>query len=434
MRRSMLLGLLSITLVTSCKSGEKKAELQDIKVPQTKRDELVRRALVYRGIDNPSTKTELEIKNGVQPEGSTPGVDYFEWGQEVTCEFSDKNFDDPPGGLSPKFICNILDASGKVVAKNVKIKYDKRNPEVYNEPAGARLFWLLGFPADNYYSVKVKCIGCPSDGDVWQMIKKARDGSEQEKAQARAKVKELKDKKQTTTYDPAVIEKKFGEPIVVAETEKEGWSFADDLSVDKKFLTFPPEQLDEELTKRHALAILAAMISHVDNQAGNQRITCTQPLSKSECAENAAWLIIHDLGATMGGFRLSWDLRTPFTDDRQLDIAMGTWASTLSTAVFRGERSCEVSVASAHPQQTLGPLKHVVVSEAGRRFLLSRFVELGGGSGDRLTPEVRAKVKEQLTKVFLAGRNGELYKGTQWWVDTLMGKLDRVEKHRGCAV
>lgn len=429
-----IVGLAGLTLASACKSNEPKAEIADIKVPETKRNELVRRALVFKGVDNPSEKSELEIKNGVMPEGSTKGVDYFDWGQTVTCEFSDKNFEDPPGGMSPKFICNILDDAGKVVAKNVKIKYDKRNPEAYNEPAGSRLFWLLGFPADTYYTVKMNCIGCPPDEDVWGLVKRARDGSEADKANARAKVKALRDKRTIVTYDPAVIEKKFGEPIVVAETEKEGWSFADDLSIPKERLAFPPEQVDEELAKRHALAILAAMISHVDNQPGNQRITCTQPLSKTECAENAAWLVIHDLGATMGGFRLSWDVRTPFTDDRQLDIAMTTWSSKLSTAVFRGDRSCEVSVASAHPQQTLGPLKHVNVSEAGRRFLLSRFVALGGGSGDRLTPEVRAKLKEQLTKVFLAGRNGELYKGTQWWVDTLMSKLDIVEKHRGCSI
>jgi hypothetical protein len=174
------------------------------------------------------------------------------------------------------------------------------------------------------------------------------------------------------------------------------------------------------------------MISHVDNQPGNQRLSCSEPLSETECEGGAAWLVVHDLGATMGGFRLSWDIRSAATDAAQLEIAMRTWASNQTTAVFTGSQACEVSVASAHPQQTMGPLKRVKVSEAGRRFLMERFMALGGESGHALTATARQTIRQQLTKVFGAGRNGQLYKNTNWWVDTLMSKLEIVNSHQGC--
>lgn len=192
-------------------------------------------------------------------------------------------------------------------------------------------------------------------------------------------ITDLRDRKVVLHFEPAVIEKKWAEPLVREGADDSGWSFYDDLLIPKEQLSFPPEKVEEEYAKRAALAILAAMISHVDNLADNQRVYCKKALAKKKCDPQAAWMLIHDLGATMGGFRLSWDLRTAVTDKAQLALAMGIWQSSKTTAIFTSDKSSEVSVASVHPSQTLGPIKRVKVGEAGRRYLMSRLVALGGG-------------------------------------------------------
>lgn len=435
MQRAFLKWAFFAILLSGCRTSSHKpdSETKDIKVDLSDRASLVQSGKVFQGIEAPESKTELEIKNGPFPEGATPGKDYFTWGTELTCKFSEENFDNPPGGLSPKFICDILGPDGEVVSKKVKIKYDAANPELYNEAAGSRLFWLLGYPADYYYHVKIECLGCPPDGDLWAYVKKYRDANDSEKTKMRAAAQAWKQSPKARVIDPAVIEKKFAEPVVLKENEDSGWSFFDDLAPQNAAIKVPGADPAAELAKRHALVIIAGMISHVDNQPGNQRIYCKGAAKGAEsCAPDKSWLIIHDLGATMGGFRLSWDVRTGVSDKAQLSLAMNFWESSKSTAVFTSSSSCEVSVGSLSNNQTLGPLKKVKVSEAGRQFLLSRFVALGGGTGTTFTPEVNKTIRTQLEKVFIAGRNGELYKDTKWWVDTLMSKLEIVKNYEGC--
>ncbi|MES2744872.1 MAG: hypothetical protein V4655_05570 [Bdellovibrionota bacterium] len=404
--------------------------VKDVEVSAEVRNDLLKSAQVFQGIDSPSTKTELEIKNGPMPAGAKAGKDYFDWGQTVTCRFAEKNFSKPPSGMSPKFICDILDASGAVASKGVKIKYDPRNPEIYNEPAASRLLWLLGFPADNYYSVKIKCIGCPSKEDVWAFIKRYKTAKPDEQAAMRKTVEDLTAANAVVDYTPAVIEKKWAEPLFLEGNEDSGWSFVDDLLLPENQLKFSQPERSEERIKREALTILAGMISHVDNQPGNQRLYCKKSVSETECPASETYFVIQDLGATMGGFRLSWDLRSAVTDNVQLGIGMNTWSR--ASGIFVKKNGCEVSVPSLSPNRTLGLNKDAKVSEAGRKFLLARFVALGGGEGTDLTPAVRTKLREQLTKVFTAGRNGELHQSTAWWVDTVMAKLDIVAAHKGC--
>lgn len=412
-----------------CKSASQSG-IRDFEVTKAIRDELVLSAKVFQGIEKPSEKTEVEVKNGPFPKGAIAGQNYFDWGKEVTCVFSLENLTNPPWGLSPKFLCDILDENGQVVSQKVKIKYDKANPEVYNEAAGSRLLWLLGFPADYYYPIKVRCIGCPSSGDIWQFIKDYKTATADVKAKMGAEVDQRLSSKLARSIEPALIEKQWGSPIELEGTWDSGWSFMDDLAVDPERLLIPKEQRAEEMAKRHALTILAGMLSHVDNQAGNQSIDC-QLSSGTTCPKDKVWLVVADLGATMGGFRLSWDVRNSVTDSAQLALAMTTWRSDTATAVFSGASSCKVSVASLAPNQTLGPIKQTQVSEAGRQFLLKRFYALGGGT--EWSAVVEKNLRRQLRFVFLAGRNGELYQNVDWWVDTLVNKLNLVRNYKGCA-
>ena len=423
--------LLSVlTLSIGCKTSS--SQLKDIELTQAQRDERVRSARVFQGIEKPSELSEEAIKNGPFPQGATEGINYFKSAAKVRCEFSQLNFEKPPSGQSPKFLCDLLNAEGKVVAKKLKIKYDSHNPEIYNEVAASRLLWLLGFPADYYYSVQLSCLGCPDKEDPWTLIKRYKTLAPAEQLQIKQQLQILKDQKAESVFSIAMIEKKFGEEIVIEKTDQSGWSFADDLVVPTEQLLFPEADKPQQRAQREALTILAAMLSHVDNQPGNQRLYCRRAAADGSCPTEESFLVIQDLGATMGGFRLNWELRGDIADKAQLKLAMDIWEDDHTTAVFTGAKTCEVSVASLSDAQTLGPRKKVKVSEAGRRFLISRFVALGGGEGETLTPPAREKIRQQLHSVFLAGRNGELYKNVDWWVKIVMKKLELVTNYKGC--
>ena len=76
-------------------------------------------------------------------------------GEVTTCRFV---FPDKPlTGNTPKFRCEVRPDDV------VKVKYGKKNGEVYAEIAASRLFWALGFKADRMYPTRVSCQGCPTD-------------------------------------------------------------------------------------------------------------------------------------------------------------------------------------------------------------------------------------------------------------------------------
>ena len=56
-------GTIALTL-TGCKSSRHESELESIKVSEADRNDLLSRAQVFQGIDDPAEKTEIEIKNG----------------------------------------------------------------------------------------------------------------------------------------------------------------------------------------------------------------------------------------------------------------------------------------------------------------------------------------------------------------------------------
>ena len=83
----------------------------------------------------------------------------------LTCRFEFPK--KPLGGNTPKFQCEVR--PGDVV----KVKYGKKNGEVFAEIAASRLFWALGFKVDRMYPAIVTCEGCPADPfaaskDDWQ--------------------------------------------------------------------------------------------------------------------------------------------------------------------------------------------------------------------------------------------------------------------------
>ena len=101
----------------------------------------IRRARVWRPTNIPAVNIEAgPARRDGFPPGATVGCDYRP---------------DKLGGNTPKFACAI--SADDVV----KVKYGKRNGEVYAAVAATRLLWALGFGADAIYPVHVICRGCP---------------------------------------------------------------------------------------------------------------------------------------------------------------------------------------------------------------------------------------------------------------------------------
>jgi len=418
--------LISLSLIIcSCKNNENSKTSGKIYISDAERKALISEARVFKGFDgdSPAKLSEQEIKEGPKPKkDSVEGEDYFKWNSTVTCVFSQENFDAPPSGMSPKFLCDILDTDGDIVKKGVKIKFGDLNGEVYNEAAASRLLWLLGFRHDYYFPVKVLCKDCPEE-DPWDFIKRYKNIS------APLAKQKMRDKYKATKMDQffltALIEKKFGDKIVGTESNQSGWSFFEDLVATN----------DHGLKiEREALGIFAAMISHVDNQQDNQKLACTKP-KDNKCPQKNTWMIIHDLGAAMGGFRISWDWeRGGPIEQAQVKTAMDIWESNQTTGVFTGPRSCRIGVFSFQETGTMTTSKHVPVSEQGRQFILQQFARIGGGeiADDLKKPEVISLLRKQLASIFLAGRNANLYRNNDWWVDTMMNKIRLVDQHQGC--
>ena len=109
------------------------------------REKYLKRAQVWRQVDIPS----MDIMAGPQSNFAVP------FDSEFTCTFEEPK--EKPTGVNPKFNCRS--ASGD----SIRVKYGSR--EVYAEVAATRLFWALGFYADEMYPVRLKCLGCPTSSE-----------------------------------------------------------------------------------------------------------------------------------------------------------------------------------------------------------------------------------------------------------------------------
>ena len=97
------------------------------------REKYLKRAQVWHQVDIPA----MDIMGGPQSDFAVP------FDAEFTCTFEEP--ERKTGGVNPKFNCH--DESGE----SIRVKYGSR--EVYTEVAATRLFWALGFYADEMYPV-----------------------------------------------------------------------------------------------------------------------------------------------------------------------------------------------------------------------------------------------------------------------------------------
>ena len=86
----------------------------------------------------------------------------------------------------------------------MKVKYGRKNGEVYAEVAATRLFWALGFWADRMYPVQVTCRNCPVEPWFWSTEKRVDE----------------------KTFEIAAIERRLPGKRIQSK-EDEGWRWAE---------------------------------------------------------------------------------------------------------------------------------------------------------------------------------------------------------------
>jgi membrane-associated phospholipid phosphatase len=195
----------------------------------------------------------------------------------------------------------------------VKVKFGIGNGEVYAEVAATRLLWALGFGADRMYPVRVVCRGCPdSVGDV---------------------------------IEPAVIERR----MPGKDLPDDGWSWPELDVVEESAGGATKPEID-------ALKLLATFFQHTDSKREQQRLMCLD----DACAR--PFMMIADLGLTFGRASL-------VNVNEAASVNLEAWSQT---PVWKGALGCVGNV----PKSLTGTLKDPVISDAGRRFLVSLLTQL----------------------------------------------------------
>ncbi|MCI0412146.1 hypothetical protein L0222_05000 [bacterium] len=244
---------LIVFLFFICASLEAEMKLE---ISKDLREDGLRQGQVWRPVD----VSKMDILAGPQTEVSA------RLNSQVECEYIEPK--EQLKGRWPKFLCKT--PKGHVV----RVKYGEQNKEIYAEAAASRLFWALGFYADDVYPVEVKCNNCPENPF------KPEEG-----------------KRGTYLFKDAVIERNFpGE--VIEEKEDQGWTWKELEKVKTDEGGAPRSHID-------ALRLLAVFVQHADAKPDNQRIGCYPDQiadldrdGKGYCTQPV--LMVQDLGATFG--------------------------------------------------------------------------------------------------------------------------------------
>jgi hypothetical protein len=289
------------------------------------REKYLKRAQVWHQVDIPS----MDIMAGPQSDFAVP------FDSEVTCTFEEPK--EKPTGVNPKFNCRT--ESGQ----SLRVKYG--SPEVYSEVAATRLFWALGFYADEMYPVRLKCLNCPPSP-----VDPKKD-----------------DERATRIIEDAVIERKF--PGIVLETKTdEGVNWKEFEKIDEK-------EGGASRRDRDALKLLATFVQDADTKPDNQRLACYQQDYRNAGGSGEAFctkpvVMIQDLGSTFGSGGVATISKMDYKGWR--DIEVFNTAEEAKQLVKTDQKFCVgnvvASMGATHGTVDLG-LTHPAIGEEGRQFL-----------------------------------------------------------------
>jgi hypothetical protein len=297
------------------------AEKDDKFISGGEREKYLKRAQIWHQTNIPS----MNIMAGPQSDFAVP------FDSEFTCTFEEPK--EKPTGVNPKFNCKS--ASGETI----RVKYGSQ--EVYAEVAATRLFWALGFYADEMYPVRLTCLNCP-----------ANPADPQEG-----------DSRGTQTINDAVIERTF--PGIVLESKAdEGWNWEEIEKIDEKEGGAPRKHID-------ALKLLATFVQHADSKASNQRLACY-----SEDFVNAGGtgepfcrkpvVMIQDLGSTFGSGGVVNISKMEFKGWK--DTPVFNTPDEAKLLIKNDQKVCVGNVISSMGAGDVG-LNRPLIGEEGRQFL-----------------------------------------------------------------
>ena len=325
-------------------------------VTPEERTAYLRRAAIWQ----PTDIASKDLLAGPQGSGS------LTFDQQVGCDYVAPV--GPTSGATPKFECAL--APDDVV----KVKYGRKNGEVYAEVAATRLFWALGFGADRMYPVQVTCRNCPIDPWYWATEKRVPE----------------------KTFEIAAIERRL--PGKRIETkEDEGWKWPELDTVDEKAGGAPRAHRD-------ALKLLMVLLQNSDTKPSNQRMQClpdavkTDGAGKETCA--SPLLYVQDLGYAFGEATL--------LDTKKNDLQ--SWAEE---PIWKDQAQCVGNL----KKSLQGNLKDPTVSEAGRKFLSDLLAKLSD---------------KQITDMFTAARVDRFHRHAERnppiseWVRVFKKKRDEI--------
>lgn len=225
------------------------------RVTSVQRAGYLNRARVWHKTNIP----EMNIVDGPRTDIAVPP------NTEVTCTYVEDGSSGP--GYAPKFKCRLQGSN-----QLVRVKYSSR--EVVAEVAGSRLFWMLGFYADAYYPVKLRCLQCPENHPFHPADDEPRVDR---------------------VLEPALIEKVYAGAII-SEYQDQGWSWEE---LDQS----DPAAGGATKAERDALKLLAVFVQHTDSKPSQQRLACPEKDLKKKQGDqmcSAPILMIQDLGSTFG--------------------------------------------------------------------------------------------------------------------------------------
>lgn len=333
-------------------------------VSGAERLEYIRRSQLWR----PTPIATLDLLAGPPGEGSFP------FDERLACDY----FHHPdPSGNTPKFYCTVAPGD------TVKVKYGRKNGEVYAEVAATRLLWALGFGADRIYPVRVTCRRCPIEPWYWRQERTVEERS----------------------YDVATVERKIDGQEIKAEG-LEGWAWPELEGVEEAAGGAPRAQVD-------ALKLLAAFIQHSDTKAAQQRLVClpggveTDSLGNERCTK--PFLMINDVGTAFA--------RADLLNRNKMNLA--AWSSV---PVWKDAPRCV-----AYLKKSLtGTLEHPRVSEAGRGFLAGLLLQL---SEDQIRDIFRAaRVERRRREIREDGRTRAVTADD--WLRVFKRKRDEIINRR----
>lgn len=374
---SFILSLALGVLVVSCASsrfgpvppGTAKAPPRSLKeLTLDERNAILRRAKAWRPINTAS----LDLLGG------PPGRQAFRFNEEVSCEYVYP--DTPLSGATPKFRCRL--GPDEVV----KVKYGRRNREVYAEVAATRLLWAAGFSTDHWYPVRVMCENCPEN--PW-----AASQAEWFKGRPRFVTRRM--------LDPAALEREIeGAPVETPGFK--GWSWSELDQVDPKAGGASRAEID-------ALKLMAVFLQHSDSKHSQQELLCLPEGIRRDAEGNetctAPRLTIKDVGTTFG-------------KPTRLNLNKMDLEAWRSQPIWLDAEAC---VGNLHGSLT-GTLIDPKIGEAGRRLLAQRLA-----LSDRQIRDLFTAARPERFEQTIRDREGRVRAATiDDWVDAFKDKRAQI--------